>query len=283
MRHALSTHLFANHRLTTSLLERIQSAGIEAVEIFCAKQHLDWYNTEQIGELKYWFRDSELELWSLHSPMYTDEIWGRSGPQSVVTITEPTKAKRIAMVDEVKRVLEIAETVPFRYLIQHIGVGGEEYDERKVDAAFNSLEEIGIFARQRGVNVLLENIPNKLSSAIALNSFLDMTHLDLSFCFDVGHAHMNEGIEPAYEAMRKRIRSTHIHDNDGVEDSHLFPMHSEGGTIDWRQAMQLLASRPEQYPLVLELKEVSDMEFPLDVVRKVFDSLDQASEEEEER
>ena len=39
-----------------------------------------------------------------------------------------------------------------------VGVGAEEYDERKVDAAFSSLEEISLFARQRGVEVLLENI-----------------------------------------------------------------------------------------------------------------------------
>ena len=64
------------------------------------------------------------------------------------------------MVDEIKRALEIAEVIPFRYLIQHLGVGGEEYDERKVEAAFTALEEINLFARERGVEVLLENIPN---------------------------------------------------------------------------------------------------------------------------
>ena len=68
--------------------------------------------------------------------MYTDEVWGKSGPQAAIDITEPVKARRIAMVDEIKRALEIAETVPFRYLIQHIGAGGAEYDERRVDAAF---------------------------------------------------------------------------------------------------------------------------------------------------
>ena len=31
------------------------------------------------------------------------------------------KSKRIAMVDEIKRALEIAENVPFRYMIQHLG------------------------------------------------------------------------------------------------------------------------------------------------------------------
>ena len=55
------------------------------------------------------------------------------------------------MVDEIKRAIEVAEDIPFRYLIQHLGVGGEEFDERKLDAAFSALEELMLFARQRGV------------------------------------------------------------------------------------------------------------------------------------
>src|SRR5580704_4143475 len=134
MQHVLSTHLFVNHRLTTVWLERIRQAGVPAVEIFCAKQHLDHRNRAQVSELGHWFRDAEMELHSLHSPMFTDEVWGRSGPQSVVTITEPVKSKRLEMVDEIKRALEVAETVPYSYLIQHLGVSGEEYDERRLDA-----------------------------------------------------------------------------------------------------------------------------------------------------
>src|SRR5690242_4977543 len=155
MDHVLSTHLFVNHRLTTALLTRIQQAGIPAVEIFCARQHLDYRNKAQVAELGHWFRDSDLKVHSMHSPMYNDEIWGRSGPHSVVTITEPVKGKRIEMVDEIKRAIEVAETIPFHYLIQHIGVSGEEFDMRKVDAAFSALEELTIFARQRGVQILL--------------------------------------------------------------------------------------------------------------------------------
>ena len=48
-----------------------------------------------------------------------------------------------------------------------MGVSGEEFDERKVDAAFTSLEELTVFARQRGVEILLENIPNGFSSCRA--------------------------------------------------------------------------------------------------------------------
>ena len=274
MEHVLSTHLFVNHRLTTVWLDKIWQAGIPAVEMFCAQQHLDYRNKAQIAELAAWFQDSEMKLNSLHSPMYTDDVWGRSGPNATISITEPVKSKRIAMVDEVKRALEIAETVPFRYLVQHLGVSGEEYDERRVDAAFTALEEINLFARHRGVEVLLENIPNELSSAERLVMFLRQTHLQLGFCLDVGHANMNEGVAKAFEIMQDRIKSTHLHDNDGKSDSHLFPFVSEGGTIDWKATISLLRSRPTQYPLLLELKEVADFAHPFEIARETLDKLE---------
>ena len=287
MNHVLSTHLFANHRLTSVWLDRILRAGIPAVEIFCARQHIDWRNRAQIIDLGHWFRDSGLQLWSMHSPMYNDEFWGRSGPQAVITITEDVKSKRIVMVDEIKRAVEIAEIIPFRYLVQHIGVGGEEFSERAVEAAFTSLEEIGIFARQRGVQVLLENIPNALATPERLHAFLELTHLDLGYCFDIGHANLHpDGVAAAWEIMKDRVRSTHLHDNDGKQDSHLFPFSGNGGTIDWRRAMRLLGSRGDQYPLLLELKEDAGVANPVDAAARIFDRLEELAampvEEEEE-
>ncbi len=274
MKHVLSSHLFVNHRLTTVWLDRIWDAGIPAVEIFCARQSLDYHNQAQIDEIAHWFHDSELELWSLHSPMFRDDCWGRSGPHAIISITETSKPKRVAAVDEIKRALEIAEKVPFRYLIQHFGVGGEEWDERKVEAAFTALEDLKVFAAQRGVEILIENIPNQFSTSEHLTRFLAATHLDINLCFDVGHANIMEGVEPAFERMKDRIRSTHLHDNDGTKDVHLFPYIAEGGTIDWSRTMELLRSRPNQYPLLLELKEVEGMERPFDRAREVFDKLE---------
>jgi sugar phosphate isomerase/epimerase len=275
MQHVLSTHLFVNQRLTAAGLERVRGAGFWGVEIFCARQHLDYYDKAQINELGHWFRDSELVMHSLHSPMYSDDVWGRSGPNAVLDITESTKARRIAVVDEIKRALEIAEAVPFRYLVQHVGVSGEERDERKIEAAFSSLDEIHVFAAQRGVEVLLENVPNDLSSAAALNDFLAQTHLNLNYCFDVGHAHMGNGIAEEFDLMKERIRSTHLHDNDGQDDLHQFPTR---GVINWRTTMALLRSRAGQYPLLLELKAVAGMEHPAEEAKRAADDLDRLSE-----
>ena len=280
MNRVLSTHLIVNHRLTIAWLIRALQAGIPAVEIFCARQHLDYRNKSQIAELGYWFRDSELKLHSIHSPMYTDEIWGRSGPDSVISITERAKAKRIAAVDEIKRALDIAETIPFRYMVQHLGVSGEEFDDFAVEAAFSSLEELTIFAHQRGVEILIENIPNELSTAERLQHFLRVTHLDINFVFDVGHANIGGGVESEFAIMKDRIRSLHIHDNDGQEDKHLFPFLAEGGTVDWPKTMDMLRTRPDQYPLLLELKEVTEMEHPLDAVNEVYDRLERSSVEQ---
>jgi sugar phosphate isomerase/epimerase len=275
MTHALSTHVLANHRLTTVWLERIWQAGIPAVEIFFAKQHLDWTDRAQIAELGHFFRDTQLKVHSAHGPLFTDDVWGRSGPHSIITITETVKPRRIQMLEEIKRAIEVAETVPYRYLIQHVGVGEEPYDDRKVEAAFTALEELSTFARHRGVEILLENIPNAFSSAERLTAFLEETHLDLGFCFDTGHANLHEGVEAAFALMKDRIRSTHIHDNDGTHDRHLFPLLAAGGTIDWKTAVGLLRRCGDQVPLLLELSDTAEFPHPLESVKQVFERLEQ--------
>jgi sugar phosphate isomerase/epimerase len=206
--------------------------------------------------------------------MYNDEYWGKSGPHAVLNISERAKTDRIKAVDEIKRALEIAESVPTRYAVQHLGVSQQEYSDWAVEAAFSSLDELRSFGKQRGVEILLENIPNALSSAERLRHFLAVTHLDMGFVFDVGHAHIMQGVEHEFDLMKDRIRSLHVHDNNGEEDKHLFPIIGEGGTIDWRKAMALLRSRPGQYPLLLELREVPGMQNTLDEVNRAFDGLE---------
>jgi sugar phosphate isomerase/epimerase len=262
-----------NHRLTTAWLNRVESAGIPAVEIFCALQHLDYRDKAQIGDLGHWFRDSELKLHSLHSPMYTDEVWGRSGPRAHINITDRNKTHRLQWVGEIKRALEIAETIPFQYLIQHLGVGGQEFSEYYIEAAFTALEELTLFAKQRGVEILLENTPNELATAERLELFNTLTHMNIKYVFDTGHAHIGAGIAHEFGIMKPRIRSLHVHDNDGKEDQHLFPMAS-GGSIDWTATMELLRSCPGQFPLLLELREVADMKQPLHEISRVFDQLE---------
>ena len=250
-------------------------SGINDIEFFCARQHLDYHNKNQITELGHWLRDSEMNVHSFHSPLFSDDVWGRSGPHAVVSLTETSKARRIEVTDEIKRVIEVADIIPFRYLIQHIGMEDEEFEEAKLEAAFNCLDELIVFGKQLGVEILVENTPNDFSSAQRLLHLIATTHLPLSFCFDTGHAQLHKGVEHEFLLMKDRIRSTHIHDNDGEEDTHLFPLHSNSGSVDWAPTMELLRSLPDDVPLVMELREDDEMEDALSEARRSIDRLEE--------
>jgi hypothetical protein len=66
-----------------------------------------------------------------------------------------------------------------------------------------------------------------------------------------------------------------VHDNDGKSDQHLFPLASDGGTIDWKSTMPLLRSCGDQFPLLLELKEKPEFPNPLATIRGMFEKLEE--------
>ena len=165
--------------------------------------------------------------------------------------------------DEVKRALEIAEQIPFRFLVQHIGTSNETFDDRKLEAAMTSVEHLRAFAKPLGVRVLLENIPNELSTPDKLVEFIQATHFDdVGVCFDLGHAHMTGSVAEAFEILKAHIRSTHVHDNHKDKDSHLWP---GKGSIDWKEALELLRSAPHVPPLLMAI----DGEEKVDVAAKM--------------
>src|SRR5207253_10812539 len=146
------------------LLDGLARGGAQAVEIFAARQHLDYANRKQHGRaIAEWFRTSGVPLHSVHTPMFADYEWGRTGAPPI-NVASTDRAARIEAMDEVKRALEIAEQIPFRYLVQHLGTGNETFDDRKFESAMSSIEHLRAFAKPLGVRILLENIPNEMSA-----------------------------------------------------------------------------------------------------------------------
>jgi len=68
-----------------------------------------------------------------------------------------------------------------------------------------------------------------------------------------------------------------VHDNNGKDDMHLPPLDANGGTIDWKNTMQLLRSGQDQFPLLLELKDHGESSHPLDRAMEIFDRLENLS------
>jgi len=252
MRRAMSTLIYArSERLHPGLLDQFVSGGAEAIEIFAARGHFNYADRQHVRQIANWFRSTGVTFHSMHSPMYSDEEWGRSGAPGL-NIAALEKRERIAAMDEIKRALEVAEQAPFNFLVQHVGVSNEATDEHKVEAAMMSLEHLRAFAKPLGVELLVENIPNELSTPEGLMQLLHAGHFtDIGVCFDLGHAHLSPGVKQAFEVLKDRVRSTHVHDNKQDHDSHLWPGE---GTIDWKQAVELLRTAPHVPPVLLEIE-----------------------------
>jgi sugar phosphate isomerase/epimerase len=271
MQKAVSTYLYVKERLHPGILDGLVRSGVQAIEIFAARQHIDYANRKaHVKEIAEWFRSTGIPLNSVHSPLYADYEWGRAGspPLNVASLD---RAGRVEAMDEIKRALEIAEQIPFRFLIQHLGTPNESFDEKKFDAAMTSIEHLRAFAKPLGVRILLENIPNELSTPDRLVEMIRGAHFDdVGVCFDFGHAHMMGSVREGFEILRKHVCSTHVHDNDKNHDSHLWPGQ---GTIDWKEAMELLRSAPQTPALLLELADDEKVN-PLEKLGETFEKLD---------
>ncbi len=185
MQRAVSTYIYVKERLHPGLLDELVKAGAQAIEIFAARQHFDYANRKQhIREIADWFKSTGIPLNSVHAPLYSDYEWGRTGSPPV-NIASSDRAGRIEAMDEIKRALEIAEQIPFRFLVQHIGNQNEEFDEKKFEAAMTSIEHLRAFAKPLGVRILIENIPNELSTPERLVEFIQTSHFDdVGVCFN---------------------------------------------------------------------------------------------------
>ena len=272
MLNAISTYVYVKERLHPGLLDGLARGGAQAIEIFAARQHIDYANRKQhVREIADWFRDSGVPLHSVHSPMHSDYESGRAGGPPV-NVASTDRATRIEAMDEVKRALEIAEQIPFRFLVQHLGTSNEMFDDRKFEAAMTSIEHLRAFAKPLGVRILLENIPNDLSTPDRLVELIKTAHFDdVGVCFDFGHAHLMSNVSEAFEILKNHIQSTHVHDNKKDKDTHLWP---GAGSIDWKQAMELLRSAPHTPPLLLEV-EADEKINPVEKMGKTFEELKQ--------
>src|ERR1051326_630292 len=95
---AMSTYAFVRERLHPGLLDGLQRAGAEAIEIFAFRGHFDYANRRQhVVEVAQWFKTSGVALHSVHSPMYSRYEWSRPG-MDPPNLADPQREGRAAAI-----------------------------------------------------------------------------------------------------------------------------------------------------------------------------------------
>jgi sugar phosphate isomerase/epimerase len=270
--------------LTPELLEQIAASGFEGLEIFCTRSHFEYSMKQEIQAMASALEQRHLQPVSLHAPTSRDVSAMRESG-TPLSICEVERVRRVEAMDELKRVIDVADDLPYARLILHMGGPRETADPRKRDAAFSTLEHLILHAHHAGVTICVENTMSEMGDPSYLRAFVDETRLSgLRFNFDIGHANLSdfpedERLEKSFSPLRDFVSSVHLHDNHGVKDEHIPPY---DGTIDWPAAIKTLQSAPQtSLPLVLELKEKTGPEAPsaaeqLAAARKAMDQFEEA-------
>lgn len=260
----ISSHVFLRHRLHPGLLDTFRKAGAQGIELFAARQHFDYTSRADVRELSSWFQANSTRAFSMHAPLFPDHEMGRAGAP-VVNVIHPEKSRRINAMDEIKRALEVAEQIPFRFLVLHLGEREDTWTPRALEFSITALEHLHAFANPLGVKLLVENLQNEVTRPANILEIFRTGHFrDIGVCLDVGHAHLQDGVAATLAELKPLLRSSHLHDNHGERDEHLWPGE---GTIAWDEVYEGLKSAPQSPAGVLEI-HYSLGEEPETIVKK---------------
>ena len=140
---------------------------------------------------------------------------------------------------------------------------GRDFEDKIFKLNKQSIEEIGEYGKDLGVNAAIENMPTFegyiYSNPYELNELV--TSLDMSMTLDIGHAnHAGYGPEDMYFDSIKHI---HAHDNNGDDDSH----YALGdGSIDLKSIISTFEDKKYNGTYIIEVNEK-------DWVKKSYDYL----------
>jgi sugar phosphate isomerase/epimerase len=241
MNFGISTQIHRGKALTVDVLESIRKAGYERIEIFANRPHLDFHNRSLLRSIGRWFDENALPAPSLHLPFIehvgpSQKVW--------ISVLESERRLREAAMDEIKRALELNDHVQLAYVVMHLGNPNDAFNFVAFEYAYSAISQIRTFA---GVDVMIENIPNEISTIERIQEFQKVAGLEgIGICYDTGHGHLQQ-IAGGFE----HARTTHVHDNHGEKDEHLWPFE---GTLDWPRLIEKLVIGKYEGPFIFECR-----------------------------
>ena len=141
-------------------------------------------------------------------------------------------------IDDLMRCVDWLAAAGGKCLVVHPGgLSDPEEQEHRRAALARGLLRLADHARGPGVLVCVENMPpgvhpgSRMTDLAAL--LAELAHPQLALALDTGHANLGEGLSHETRAAGTLLATTHVHDNDGRQDTHLpaRPRHDRLGQL----------------------------------------------------
>lgn len=193
--------------------------------------------------------DLGLTIDSLHAH-FGDDLDPSSEDESVRKSTLEVYAREAEYCRQVGGTLAVIHPSPAR--------APEGNLARRQEQFTRSLHDYARLGERLGVVFAFENMPAyhpvgaDVGRLVADVAKVDSPHV--VFLLDFGHAHMTCGIAESIRLAGPHLKYTHVHDNDGVNDTHALPGR---GTLPWEDAGAALQRIGYKGMFLLEVFELA--------------------------
>ncbi len=221
-----------------------RALGADVVEIFP-----DWRTFPDPAQVRKQVADAGLRIHSAHG------CWaGQTIQANRVELAHPDPATQRESRDDLKRCIDWLSAAGGKCLVVHPGgLSSSEDKVRRSAVLAEALIELADHAGGTDVTICVENMPpgvspgSRMADLHALVAGLGQEQVALAL--DTGHANITARADSETLAAGSLLKTTHVHDNDGRQDTH----HPPGlGTIDWDAWGKSLNQIEYDGPVMLE-------------------------------
>jgi sugar phosphate isomerase/epimerase len=161
---------------------------------------------------------------------------------------------RRASVVELRRCVDVFAGIGARWMNLHPDRHAPMHDRPFfIEKNLATLSELLPYARERGIGLMIENLPGDFNTARQLGELLEPLP-ELGLHLDIGHSNLlvlESTVDELLTAYGPRLRHVHLHDNKGgAADLHL-PLGT--GSVDVRRAVRALHSWGYDGTITLEV------------------------------
>lgn len=225
MRVSISTYCWYDLPLSEQL-PLISEAGYHAISLGSNPDHSNLNEVNGLKAIEKLLIENKLELDNIHAPSGFKEVY-------TVDISSCDPMLKTHSINETKKIIDAATQLGCNSVVIH--PTGQKFNPtlNKNDFKRNTLHSLEVLqnhAEKMRVKLCLENLDypdNYFFESI----YLEAKKMGLNFCFDAGHANVENNPLELWQTMKENVSVLHLHDNDGYKDSH----NSLGsGTFPWK-------------------------------------------------
>lgn len=220
-----------------------ESLGARTLEVLP-----DWRDLPDPAALRRRLSERGFQLHSAHG------CWGGARTIRARRIDLGETDPEGAGLDDLRRCLDWLAEAGGTYLVIHPGgLSDPARFEARRAALLGHLAALADHAQGTGLVACVENMPpgvhpgSRMADLAAIVA--ELNRPEIALALDTGHAHIAESLTIATQAAGPLLRTTHVHDNDGRQDSHAPP---GLGTIDWDAWIPALDAIGYTGPIMLE-------------------------------